>query len=214
MLWKPLIRRKNSIFGGILDAFFTILSCLLKNRFPGCRLVTLSATENLSRMRRNKSLANLLSFSLDPPSNSSMYIWPLWDRKRFLFKKKSPVEKTNVLFFWFRSRFLRRFLAEPFARSWSKVKGKVLCEVVFKNQLLIPGLFWTLRLETQFYTYSLSHARQPTWSVLHSSFPFPNTHTRWIQSWALSVFFNVFQQQKMIFGIFYPVNLTGSGHFK
>ena len=34
------------------------------------------------------------------------------------------------------------------------------------------------------------------------------------QSWALSVFFKFFQQQKMIFCNFYQANLTGSGLFK
>ena len=35
-----------------------------------------------------------------------------------------------------------------------------------------------------------------------------------LQSWALSVFFNVFNNKKMIFCLFYQVNLTGSGLFK
>ena len=35
-----------------------------------------------------------------------------------------------------------------------------------------------------------------------------------VQSWARSVFFNYFNNKKLIFCIFYQVNLTGSGIFK
>ena len=35
----------------------------------------------------------------------------------------------------------------------------------------------------------------------------------WVQSWALEVFLNFFNNNKLFFKIFYQVNLTGSGFF-
>ena len=36
----------------------------------------------------------------------------------------------------------------------------------------------------------------------------------YLQSWALSVFFNAFNNKKLFFAFFYQVNLTGRGLFK
>ena len=51
---------------------------------------------------------------------------------------------------------------------------------------------------------------QEIYRVLKSA---PDAQLYW-QSWALSVFFNFFNNKKWFFCIFYQVNLTGSGLFK